>query len=151
MYPILPFLDRECTMNYEIPNTGIIIEKGTRIHVPLLGLHYDPDYFQEPDKFIPERFLPENINWPNEVYLPFGEGPRNCIGTLFCIFSLITILILYLTGKRFGYLNVLTGLAFIISKYKVKPSENTPKKIKFNSKGFLLASEEGLPMIFEAV
>lgn len=79
-YPPLPFLDRVCVANYKIPDTDIVIEKGTRIFVPLMGLHYDPQYFSEPDKFIPERFLPDNITWPPNAYIPFGEGPRNCIG-----------------------------------------------------------------------
>ncbi|KAI4462852.1 cytochrome p450 [Holotrichia oblita] len=45
-----------------------------------MASHYDPEYFSNPDKFIPERFSEENL--PN-TYLPFGLGPRNCIGDRF--------------------------------------------------------------------
>lgn len=46
-----------------------------------MGLHHDPEYFPEPEKFIPERFGDENKQSIQPyTYLPFGDGPRNCIG-----------------------------------------------------------------------
>lgn len=49
--------------------------------IPLFGLHYDPEYFPNPEKFDPERFADEdNESSSSFVYLPFGKGPRNCIG-----------------------------------------------------------------------
>lgn len=81
MYPILPVLDRKAMNNYQIPGTNVIIEKGTPVFIPLLGMHYDPQYFPKPDLFDPERFSEENRkSRTNYVYMPFGEGPRNCIG-----------------------------------------------------------------------
>ncbi|CAG2175057.1 unnamed protein product [Oppiella nova] len=43
-------------------------------------MHRDPDNFPNPDDFKPERFLAENIAHNSYAYLPFGAGPRNCIG-----------------------------------------------------------------------
>lgn len=81
MYPILPFLDRVATDTYKVPNSDLIIEKGTPIYISMLGMHYDPEYFPNPDKFDPERFSEENKrNIPSCVYLPFGDGPHACIG-----------------------------------------------------------------------
>ena len=81
MYPILPIIDRVAMTNYKIPETNLIIEKGTPIFIPLLGLHYDPKYFSNPESFDPEHFSTENKSLRHSfVHLPFSEGPRNCIG-----------------------------------------------------------------------
>lgn len=80
-YPFGPFLNRYCDEDYVIEETGLTVEKGISVIVPIWGLHHDPKYFPDPDVFDPERFSDENR--PNIVpcsYLPFGEGPRNCIG-----------------------------------------------------------------------
>jgi len=84
-YPILPFLDRKCCIDYELPApTGkkkIKLPGGTGVYIPVLGIHYDPKYFPEPEKFDPDRFTEENKgSRPKYTYLPFGEGPRMCIG-----------------------------------------------------------------------
>lgn len=80
-YPPVPTLNRECSIDYTIPDTDIVIEKGTRVLIPAYGLHHDPDYFPDPDKFDPDRFSEENKGKiPSYAYLPFGDGPRNCIG-----------------------------------------------------------------------
>lgn len=81
MYPPLPVLNRCCTEDYLVPDTDVVIEKGTPIVIPVLGLHYDAEYFPEPNTFNPDRFNEENINTIQPyTYLPFGEGPRNCLG-----------------------------------------------------------------------
>lgn len=80
-YPPLGFLNRMAMQTYEVPNSNLILEKGTPVYIPMLGLHYDPEYFPDPDKFNPERFNEENKrNRPSCVYFPFGEGPHACIG-----------------------------------------------------------------------
>lgn len=65
----------------QFPNTKISIEKGTPIYVALYGLHNDPRYHPDPTNFDPERFSDEK---KDEIapctYMPFGDGPRNCIG-----------------------------------------------------------------------
>ncbi|GJQ64935.1 Cyp6a9 [Trypoxylus dichotomus] len=83
-YPTVGFLNRKCVADFKLPNTDITIEKGTKIIVPVYGLHHDPMYFPNPEKFDPERFSAENrSNIIPYTYLPFGEGPRYCIGDRF--------------------------------------------------------------------
>lgn len=84
MHPVAPMLDRLCSSNVSFPEFGLTLEKGSIVFIPVYGLHYDPDYFPDPYKFDPERFSEENKNniKPN-TYMPFGEGPRKCIGKLF--------------------------------------------------------------------
>jgi cytochrome P450 len=85
MYPIIPFLERKCCNDYLMPvptGTGTItLPAGTGVYIPVLALHHDPTYFPEPQNFDPDRFTEENKHSrPNYTYIPFGEGPRMCIG-----------------------------------------------------------------------
>lgn len=81
IYPAIPALNRQCTQDYQIPNTNVTIECGTKVLISILGLHHDPEYFPEPEKFDPNRFSSENKSKIRPfTYLPFGYGPRNCIG-----------------------------------------------------------------------
>jgi cytochrome P450 family 6 len=84
-YPIVAFLDRMCCSDYKLPspagNGTVTLPAGTNVYIPVLGLHHDPQYFPEPEKFDPDRFTEENKHIrPNYTYIPFGEGPRMCIG-----------------------------------------------------------------------
>ncbi|KAK0072517.1 hypothetical protein PV325_011256 [Microctonus aethiopoides] len=82
-YPPLPFLDRVAHADYKVPNSDLIIEKGTPVFISMTGLHYDPQYFPKPDKYDPERFSEENKKSRKPcIYIPFGEGPHNCIGQI---------------------------------------------------------------------
>lgn len=59
-----------------------MIEKGTAVILPVYGLHTDGKYYEKPAVFKPERFLPgSRENLTKYTFLPFGEGPRACLGT----------------------------------------------------------------------
>lgn len=50
--------------------------------IPVYQIHHDEEYYPNPEEFNPDRFNEENK--PNQyAFLPFGEGPRMCIGNLF--------------------------------------------------------------------
>ena len=54
-----------------------------RVWVPVYGIHRDPDIYFNPEIFDPERFTEENVKERHiSHYLPFGAGPRNCIGNI---------------------------------------------------------------------
>ncbi|KAM6936896.1 thromboxane-A synthase [Xenentodon cancila] len=68
-------VDHDCAVN------GHFLPKGATLEIPAGFLHYDPEYWPEPEKFIPERFTAEaKASRHPFVYLPFGAGPRNCVG-----------------------------------------------------------------------
>jgi cytochrome P450 family 6 len=74
-------LTRECTKDYKIPGTDVVLEKGMATIISIYALHRDPKYFPEPERFYPERFNEEEKEKRHHyVYLPFGESPRICIG-----------------------------------------------------------------------
>jgi len=71
---------RECGSPYKVPGTDYVIPSGTRVVIPISGLHYDAELWGDPEVFRPERFSPENRgNIPSGAFQPFGLGPRNCL------------------------------------------------------------------------
>lgn len=80
-YPPVPILSRVCTKDYKVPGTDIILKVDEEVNISVWGIHYDPAYYPDPQKFDPTRFNDENKNGRHQfAFLPFGEGPRICIG-----------------------------------------------------------------------
>lgn len=79
-YPIIPIHFRESTKDYKIPNTDIVIDKGTAVYISIMGVQRDPDIYDDPMTFKPERFLNSSTGSPKKskglMYTPFGDGPR---------------------------------------------------------------------------
>lgn len=58
-----------------------LIPGGTIAHLHIYDLHRDANFWPNPNKFDPDRFLPENVLGRHPFsYIPFSAGPRNCIG-----------------------------------------------------------------------
>lgn len=75
------FLFRVCNESYQLPESSLQLFRGDRVTIPVLPLHFDEKYYPNPEKFDPDRFTPENISArPPYTYLPFGDGPRMCLG-----------------------------------------------------------------------
>jgi len=84
LYPPATGVIREALHDVEID--GYRVPKGANVVVPIYTLHRNPHYFPEPETFDPERFLPEREKeLPRYAYLPFGAGPRICIGNHFAM------------------------------------------------------------------
>ncbi|XP_076584600.1 cytochrome P450 3A40-like [Chaetodon auriga] len=101
MYPIAPRLERVAKSTVEI--NGIVIPKGMIVMVPTWPLHQDPNLWPEPEKFKPERFSKENKGTIDlNTYMPFGAGPRNCIGMRFALVSMKLVLVEILRRYSFS-------------------------------------------------
>jgi len=133
LYPVIAFLDRECTPpageeGYSLkPYGNFVIPKGMPIYISLHGLHTDPKYFPNPLTFDPDRFLTKNKqNMIQYTYLGFGSGPHYCI------------------GERLAILQSKMGLVNILKNYRVQSTHKTPVEIKYKPKAFNLQPTEGL-------
>uniref|UniRef100_A0A3B3Y8Q8 unspecific monooxygenase n=1 Tax=Poecilia mexicana TaxID=48701 RepID=A0A3B3Y8Q8_9TELE len=84
LFPIAPRLERVAKASVEI--NGLVIPKDMVVLVPTWPLHRDPEIWPEPEKFKPERFSKKNKEDIDPyTYMPFGVGPRNCIGMRFAL------------------------------------------------------------------
>jgi cytochrome P450 len=72
---------------------GYLVPKGTVVLVSQYLLHHDPRFFVEPERFDPDRWLPERQSTrPKFSYFPFGAGTRVCIGEPFAWMEAILVL-----------------------------------------------------------
>ncbi|KAI4459162.1 cytochrome p450 [Holotrichia oblita] len=122
-YPILATLERIAIKDYKVPNEDLVLKKGTKILISLQGIQHDPEYFPNPEKFDPDRFSSDNRKGRHScAYMPFGEGPRFCI------------------GMRFGIIQAKVGMAIMLKDYKYT-LYGKDRDMKLSSKSPLLTPE----------
>lgn len=91
-WPIGGVQDRLVSKPYELvkrDGSRVQLNVGDGVWVPINGFHMDPLYFADPERFDPERFNEANREkiLPG-TYLPFGSGPRNCVGSRFALMEM---------------------------------------------------------------
>ncbi|XP_063926930.1 cytochrome P450 4c3-like [Zophobas morio] len=83
-YTSVPIVERHLEEDATI--CGVDFPKGTTLTLYLYGVHHNEKYFPEPEKFDPERFLPDGQSeGHNYAFVPFSAGPRNCVGQKFAL------------------------------------------------------------------
>ncbi|KAJ2942967.1 hypothetical protein O0L34_g15157 [Tuta absoluta] len=130
LYPALGIITREVMERYELPS-GLILEPGTLILLPVYHLHHNPEYFPDPEKYRPERFLPENKSHIIPyTYMPFGEGQRICL------------------GMRVAKMVMIPGLMTVLRKYKVELADGMTQKLKMDPRAIAATSKDQLQLKF---
>lgn len=120
-------LFRGAKNNYNVPGTDDVIEKGTSVLIPIYSIQRDPEYFPDPDKFEPDRFQNEEANKRDPMtWLPFGEGPRNCI------------------GSRFGMMQTRIGLVMLINDFEFTTCAKTSIPLVIQPSSFILKPTGGV-------
>ncbi|EDW60860.1 probable cytochrome P450 6a14 [Drosophila virilis] len=133
-HPILPHLMRQTNQDYKVPGTDLVIEQETSIIIPVHSIHHDPDIYPDPERFDPSRFEPDAIKARHQfAYLPFGDGPRNCI------------------GERFGKMQAKIGLICLLRRFKFGVSNRTEIPLILNNRNFPLATKYGIHLKVERV
>jgi cytochrome P450 len=87
LYPPAYFIDRVNIEDNEFG--GLFIPKNSSLLFSIIEIHNNPKYWDEPEKFKPERFSNVNPNHYSSQYFPFGAGPRMCIGNNFAMYEMI--------------------------------------------------------------
>ncbi|XP_035678196.1 cytochrome P450 3A21-like [Branchiostoma floridae] len=132
LYPPAPNIGR--VVSEEVKVQWLTIPKDMFVLVDVLAIHYDPERWPEPNKFIPERFTKEArekrdpYNW-----LPFGAGPRNCI------------------GMRLAMMELKVGLAKILMKYRFMTAPDTDIPLKMKKTNQFPLPENGIHLKVELI
>ncbi|KAM9372750.1 cytochrome P450 3A24-like [Phaethornis superciliosus] len=129
LFPVAGRIERVCKKTVEIH--GVTIPKGVAVIIPAHVLHRDPEYWPEPDEFRPERFNKETKeSFDPYTFLPFGAGPRNCI------------------GMRFALLIMKVAVVVLLQNFSFRTCKETPIPLVMDSKGFLQPKD---PIILKMV
>ncbi|KAH9998670.1 cytochrome P450 [Russula vinacea] len=83
--------------------TTFPVPSGTAIDLHVAGLHYNPRYWKEPRRFMPERFLGD---WPKDAFIPFSQGSAHA-----CL------------GRRFSEMEGIAVMTMLVSRYKIEVKE----------------------------
>ncbi|NXD61739.1 CP3AO protein, partial [Eolophus roseicapillus] len=118
LFPPVGRIDRVCKKTVEL--NGVTIPKGMVVMIPTYMLHHDPAYWPEPKEFRPERFSKESRESIDPyTFLPFGAGPRNCI------------------GMRFALLIVKVAVVALLQNFSFRTCKDTPIPLVLDMKGFM--------------
>ncbi|XP_050450562.1 cytochrome P450 9e2-like [Cataglyphis hispanica] len=124
------FLERVCDKNCEFPpalpgEKPFFVEKGTICWIPVFAIHHDNKYYENPDKFYPERFLNNKMYDNSFCYMPFGLGPRMCL------------------GNRFAVMKIKLLLFHLLARCNLKPCPKTILPLRFSKKDIIMRPEGG--------
>ncbi|KAK3745348.1 hypothetical protein RRG08_045068 [Elysia crispata] len=110
LHPVISVFTRQALESTEI--SGYPIPAGAGVYVPVKSVCSDPDLYPEPELFKPERFLKDHlenqvtdpaggVGLGSSMFLPFGVGPRNCIGMRLGLFQVMMVMAAVLRKVRF--------------------------------------------------
>ncbi|XP_065080340.1 probable cytochrome P450 9f2 isoform X1 [Ochlerotatus camptorhynchus] len=129
-WPTATLTDRHSNEDYVFDDeAGIkfVIEKGNTLWIPILAIHHDPKYYPCPERFDPERFSEENRSRITPgTYLPFGAGPRNCI------------------GPRLALMEIKMAMYYLLQDFRLEPSDRTQIPLQLSKSAFTLQPEKGV-------
>lgn len=130
-YPPVMLIDRVCEKAYELPpalpgEKPFILKKDMVVWAPIYAIQHDEKYYDNPEKFCPERFLDNDMYHNSSCYMPFGCGPRMCI------------------ANRFAMLEIKIILFHLLARCELKPCAKTTLPMRFNKRSLLMLPENGL-------
>lgn len=126
-HPPAANLARVATKDYKVPNSHYTMPKGMFVITPTYAIHHDPEFYENPEEFDPNRFTPERVkSRPSCTFLPFGDGPRNCI------------------GLRFGMVQARIGLVKLLHNFEFSICARTQIPVKYSPKKLVLSPENGI-------
>jgi cytochrome P450 len=126
VYPPVPMLTRQAVSDVTIGSHAI--RAGTSIVMPIYAIHRHRKRWHDPNLFDPTRFAPENeAKISRYQYLPFGAGPRVCIGMAFAMIEATAMLATILQAARFEAVD--DHVPIPIARVTLHPTGGMPLKV----------------------
>jgi cytochrome P450 len=127
LYPPAYGVGREAIDDCEIG--GFTVPGKSQVFMFQWAIQRDPRFFEEPDKFYPERWTEELSNGlPKYAYFPFGGGPRQCIGNYFAMMEMI--LIMAAIGQRFSLKLAVDKEVALLPAMSLRPKDPIEVKLE---------------------
>lgn len=75
-FPPATSLIRTVSKDYKMPDSNVVLKKGMTALISIYGIHHDEKIYENPEKYDPDRFLPENVSKRHAMaFIPFGKIP----------------------------------------------------------------------------
>ena len=100
LFPTAPIIVRDIVDDVELD--GVTVPAGTIGIIPIYAIHRHRNYWDDPDRFDPDRFAPNGRAKPTRFqFMPFGAGPRICIGAAFAMIEATIMVATFVRAARF--------------------------------------------------
>jgi cytochrome P450 len=127
LYPPVPSITRHAATDLELGGQRIVA--GTLINIPIFALHRHRRIWRDPDCFDPNRFAPETESKISRTqFMPFGAGPRTCVGAAFAMIEATAVLATLIRGARFRLKR--THLPIPVSRVSLAPKGGMPMHVE---------------------
>ncbi|XP_063823054.1 cytochrome P450 6B1-like [Ostrinia nubilalis] len=133
LHPPYSVVSRQCMKMYQYPESDLVIDKKITINVPVEAMHRDEKYYKDPKSYAPERFLAETSPTHSFAYLPFGAGPRKCL------------------GEQLSMQISRTVTRAILKRYQLEVCDRTPKELTLADHGFGRAVNRDIWLRFKPI
>ncbi len=132
LYPPVPYMSRAALGEDRIGK--LKIPRGSMVTIAPWVLHRHRRLWDEPDAFVPERFLPERRDALDRfAYLPFGAGPRVCIGASFSLQEAVVVLASVVRAARFTL--VAAHEVMPVHRVTLRPGGGLPMTLRLRDAG----------------
>jgi cytochrome P450 len=123
LFPPAPGIGRQARVATELG--GMPIAAGARVHIPVFALHRNARLWDNPNAFDPDRFTAERVKARSRyAFLPFGGGPRICIGAGFATIEAAVILATLV--RRFRFAPLPTHKPKPVARVTLRPAGGMP-------------------------
>ncbi|XP_026752287.2 cytochrome P450 6B6-like [Galleria mellonella] len=131
LHPPYSVITRQCVNTYSYDAT-LLIDKRITINIPVDALHKDKNYYNQPEVFNPDRFL-DNSNVHSYAFLPFGTGPRKCV------------------GEQLSLQIIRRITSIILNQYEIEPCATTPLTLPVTDHNFGRIIERDIWLNFKPI